>query len=48
MFHFAMVPRLWQGACGAENVLLTRELGLIDCPDCRAIVARAERLGRAS
>lgn len=48
MFHFSMWPLLWSAACGAEGVSLTRELGLIDCADCRRVVARAERLGLAS
>lgn len=48
MFHFSMWPLLWQAACGAERVSVTRELGLVECAACRSVVARAERLGRAS
>jgi hypothetical protein len=48
MFHFSMAPLRWQAACGASNVLLTRELGLIECPACRSVVASAERRGLAS
>lgn len=47
-FHYAMRPLMWQAACGAQDVTTTTELGLIDCAACRAVVARAERLGRAS
>lgn len=42
--HFAAWPLTWQAACGAENVALFGELGLVDCPECRAAVARSELL----
>lgn len=44
MRHYAVPPRTWAAACGAQNVLLFGELGLVDCPECRALVARSELL----
>jgi hypothetical protein len=41
-----MWPLLWGAACGAQDVALFGELGLVNCPDCRAVVARAEILGK--
>lgn len=46
MRHFAMWPLGWQAACGAENVALFGEIGLVNCPECRTVVARAEYLAR--
>lgn len=43
-----MWPLLWQAACGAEDVALFGELGLVNCAECRTVVARAEILARAS
>lgn len=47
--HFSMWPLSWAAACGAENVPLVGELGLVECAACRKVVARAEILaGRLS
>lgn len=48
MRHFSMWPLSWSAACGAEGfgVQLVGELGLVDCVECRQIVARAELLAR--
>lgn len=43
-----MWPLLWSAACGAENVATFGELGLVNCHDCRTVVARAEILARAN
>lgn len=43
-----MWPLLWQSACGREGVALFGELGLVNCPDCRSVVARAEYMAKAS
>lgn len=48
MRHFAMWPLMWGAACGAENVAVFGELGLVNCRECRAVVARAELLARPS
>ena len=37
---------LWQAACGATGVALFGELGLVNCPECRATVARAEYMAK--
>lgn len=46
MRHFSMWPLLWQAACGAEGVALFGELGLVTCPACRLVVARAELMAK--
>lgn len=43
-----MWPLMWGSACGQEKVALFGELGLVNCPECRAVVARAEILARPS
>ena len=41
-----MWPLLWQAACGAQGVRLVGERDLVDCPDCRLVLVKAEILGR--
>ena len=43
-----MWPLRWQAACGDEGVALFGELDLVNCTDCRAVVARAEYIAKAS
>lgn len=41
-----MWPLMWSAACGADGVALFGEIGLVNCRDCLAVVARAEYLAR--
>lgn len=44
--HFSMWPLSWSAACGAEGfgVVLDTTLALVECVECRKVVARAEIL----